>query len=289
MRRNTAVRLIDIDKVYAVQPDAIICELDSLEQWLDLLAQLALHDPARNEAISRRVERDGVNSIHFGHVAKAAVTQNVDSKLWDINVHGVANRERTLLEILAASRFHNPSARVYAAEAMSAFARELRAKYARFVGSQYAPDEATRLRIFPIPHQDLLGLTLPDASFDVVTTCEVLEHVSNLPRGLAELARILAPGGMMLSTFPFLWDTERTSIKAELIDGKIKHLSEKPEIHGDPMSKDGALVFQLPGWDIVRMAKDAGFKSAKFVFYSSAIGGIIGGHLIGRFVFVCER
>jgi SAM-dependent methyltransferase len=289
MRRNLAVKLIDTNKVYAVQPDAIICELETLTEWLELLAQLALHDPARNEAISHRAERDGVNSIHFGHVSKTVVTQNVDSKLWDIAVQGVANRERTLLEILAASRFGNSSARVYAAEAMSALARELRAKYSRFLGSQYAPDEATRLRMFPIPHQDLLGLSMPDACFDVVTTCEVLEHVPNLSRALSELARILVPGGMMLSTFPFLWDTECTLMKAELIDGKIRHLVEKPEIHGDPMSKDGALVFQIPGWDIVRMAKGAGFKNAKFVFYSSAIGGIIGGHLIGRFVFVCER
>jgi hypothetical protein len=36
--------------------------------------------------------------------------------------------------------------------------------------------------------------------------------------------------------FPFLCDTECTLMKAELIDGKIRDLVEKPEIHGDPMS-----------------------------------------------------
>jgi hypothetical protein len=87
----------------------------------------------------------------------------------------------------------------------------------------------------------------------VAATFEVLEHVPNLSRAPNWL--ILAPGGMMLSTFPFLWDKECTLIKAELIDGQIRHLVDKPEIHGDPMSKDGASVFHIPGWDIVRMAK----------------------------------
>jgi hypothetical protein len=44
-------------------------------------------------------------------------------------------------------------------------------------------------------------------------------------------------------------------IKAELIDGQIRHLVDKPEIHGDPMIKDGASVYHIPCWDIVRMAK----------------------------------
>jgi hypothetical protein len=123
MRRNPSVKLIDTNKEHAVQPDTTICELESLEKWLELLAQLAQYDPARNEAISHGAKRDGRDSIHFGHVSNAAVTQNADSKLCGIAVHGIGNRERALLEILAASRFGNSSARVYAAEAMSAFAR----------------------------------------------------------------------------------------------------------------------------------------------------------------------
>jgi len=39
-------------------------------------------------------------------------------------------------------------------------------------------------------------LPYPDASFEVVTCCDVLEHVEDLPRVLSELARVLTPGGV---------------------------------------------------------------------------------------------
>jgi len=38
----------------------------------------------------------------------------------------------------------------------------------------------------------------------------------------------------------------------------------EPEYHGDPMSPDGALVFEIPGWDILGRARAAGFSHAVF-------------------------
>lgn len=45
------------------------------------------------------------------------------------------------------------------------------------------------------------ALPHPDASFDAVVCVDVLEHVSDLPRVLGEIARVLSQGGM------FLYDT----------------------------------------------------------------------------------
>jgi 2-polyprenyl-6-hydroxyphenyl methylase/3-demethylubiquinone-9 3-methyltransferase len=39
-------------------------------------------------------------------------------------------------------------------------------------------------------------LSFPDASFDLVYCCDVLEHVSDLARVIAETARVLKPGGV---------------------------------------------------------------------------------------------
>lgn len=52
------------------------------------------------------------------------------------------------------------------------------------------------------------GTTLPfaDARFDVVVCFEVFEHVFNLPDVLAEIRRVLKPGGQVLVTVPFAWD-----------------------------------------------------------------------------------
>jgi demethylmenaquinone methyltransferase/2-methoxy-6-polyprenyl-1,4-benzoquinol methylase len=42
---------------------------------------------------------------------------------------------------------------------------------------------------------DALGLPFPDGSFDVVTVGYGLRNLADLPRGLSEMRRVLAPGG----------------------------------------------------------------------------------------------
>lgn len=51
------------------------------------------------------------------------------------------------------------------------------------------------------------GRTLPFAPdhFDFVLAAEVLEHVFNIDEILAELNRVLRPGGRLLLTVPFVW------------------------------------------------------------------------------------
>jgi SAM-dependent methyltransferase len=49
---------------------------------------------------------------------------------------------------------------------------------------------------------DALGLPFPDASFDAVVASEVLEHIWADERAIAELARVLRPGGRMAVTVP---------------------------------------------------------------------------------------
>jgi len=52
---------------------------------------------------------------------------------------------------------------------------------------------------------DLLSLPFPDASFDVVMASEVLEHIPDDERAMAEIARVVRPGGRVAVTVPRFW------------------------------------------------------------------------------------
>jgi len=52
---------------------------------------------------------------------------------------------------------------------------------------------------------DLLALPFPDASFDVVMASEVLEHIPDDHLAMAEIARVVRPGGRIAVTVPRWW------------------------------------------------------------------------------------
>jgi SAM-dependent methyltransferase len=61
----------------------------------------------------------------------------------------------------------------------------------------------------PAPGLDALSLAVPlpfrDDSFDSILCTSVLEHVDNFERAIAEIARVLRPGGRLIVTSPFLY------------------------------------------------------------------------------------
>lgn len=75
-------------------------------------------------------------------------------------------------------------------------------------GSTHYGPNVVNLDIGPFPNVDMVavGEHLPvlDASLDAVITQGVLEHVSNLAATLAEIDRVLRPGGMVYHEIPFI-------------------------------------------------------------------------------------
>lgn len=49
---------------------------------------------------------------------------------------------------------------------------------------------------------DALSLSYADQSFDLVVSCEVIEHVGQPGQMLKEIGRVLRPGGLAIMTFP---------------------------------------------------------------------------------------
>jgi SAM-dependent methyltransferase len=54
---------------------------------------------------------------------------------------------------------------------------------------------------------DLLALPFPDDTFNGVVLTEVLEHCIDPKGAVAEVFRVLKPGGLLLVTSPFWWPT----------------------------------------------------------------------------------
>ena len=47
-----------------------------------------------------------------------------------------------------------------------------------------------------------LDLSYGDSSFDLIVSCEVIEHVGQPQKMVQEMARVLRPGGIAIMTFP---------------------------------------------------------------------------------------
>jgi SAM-dependent methyltransferase len=56
----------------------------------------------------------------------------------------------------------------------------------------------------------LLALPFSDNSFDGIVLTEVLEHCTDPKAAIAEVFRVLKPGGLLLVTSPFCWPTHQT-------------------------------------------------------------------------------
>jgi SAM-dependent methyltransferase len=88
------------------------------------------------------------------------------------------------------------------------FAKELRPYEALFAGKRYIAagyEPAMHYGAYNCDcHQDIEAMSFADGSFDAVICLEVLEHVANPFRAAAEIERVLAPGGALLLTVPFL-------------------------------------------------------------------------------------
>lgn len=89
---------------------------------------------------------------------------------------------------------------------------------------------------------DLQAIDLPDSSIDVLLTPHVLEHVPKTDDALAEIMRVLAPGGRMYLQVP-------------LLQGLTAPPTE-PEFHGD-----NTPVFWRFGFDLTARLRAHGFQT----------------------------
>jgi SAM-dependent methyltransferase len=244
-------------------------------------------DRSRIDRDAETIRRNGIFcNIHQTRASASEV--NVTSNYRESIVYrSFSSRLRATHHVFSgATQGHSPqNLKIFAPEAVTPFALLLRGHYPKFLGSEYTTDPGLKADLFPIPTEDLHSLSFSDRSFDIAVVNEVFEHIPFLDRALAELARILKPGGTLVSTFPFLALNEESVVRARMVGGKIEHLTE-PEYHGNPIDPKGSLVFEIPGWNIAERVRGAGFRTASFLWLHSVECGILasgyGGILVLR-------
>jgi SAM-dependent methyltransferase len=74
-----------------------------------------------------------------------------------------------------------------------------------YVGLDYPTTAIAMYGTRPDVFADGAALPFADATFDTVLLLEVLEHVADARAVLAEIARVLKPGGVLLLSVPFLY------------------------------------------------------------------------------------
>lgn len=115
-------------------------------------------------------------------------------------------------------------------------------------------------------NQNLERLTYPDASFDLVITSDVLEHVRLYERAHGEIARVVRPGGTYIFTVP-----HSRTLTANLVrvatpvfdDPSQDDFLLPPEYHGSADPDEGpVLSYRVFGMNIDAELSALGFDVA---------------------------
>ncbi len=114
-----------------------------------------------------------------------------------------------------------------------------------------------------VTNQNLEALTFPDATFDVVVTSDVMEHVRLAAAAHREIRRVLRPGGVYLFTVPHDRGRTTTLERVRIVDPADPARDEfllEPEYHGDANSPENrALAYRLYGLDLDDELRRLGF------------------------------
>jgi SAM-dependent methyltransferase len=135
--------------------------------------------------------------------------------------------------------------RVLDTDAFSPLSRTLKS-ISGYTISSYRPELPMGSEIAPnYLNLDLERIDFPDATFDVVLTSDVMEHVRDIDAAHREIARILRTGGRCIFTIPYdpLCETHHVLVDTS---GPENRFLVPPQYHGDPLT-GGVLAYRVFG------------------------------------------
>lgn len=148
--------------------------------------------------------------------------------------------------------------RVLDTDNFSAISRLLR-RDPSYIRCSYLPDQPWGTALAPNYYNiDLERIDFDDASFDIVLTSDVMEHVRDSDAAHAEIHRVLRPGGAYIFNVPY---DEREEKDIKLVDTSTAEdvFLCPPQYHGDPLT-GGILAYRVFGRELITKLQALGFK-----------------------------
>jgi SAM-dependent methyltransferase len=128
-------------------------------------------------------------------------------------------------------------------------------------------------------HMDIRGLTFADETFDLAICSHVLEHVPEDHRAIAELYRVLRPGGTLLVMVP--WDESAAKTREDL---RVVDPAERLRLYGQ------STHVRMYGRDLVERLGVAGFDVETDRFGAELPADVAQRHVIAPLpIFRCSK
>jgi len=185
---------------------------------------------------------------------------------------GSIPRERALLTILERQFPHWRELTIHESSPGLPSSDRLARLCRSYVATHYYPDLPLASFERGVRNEDLSRQTFGDASFDLVVTQDVMEHVLDPEAAFREIARTLRPGGAHVFTTPIYPDLITSERRARSRNGAVEYLDE-PEYHGNPIDEAGSLVTMHWGQDIGSIiTRSSGLLTTIYVLVDRGLG-----------------